>query len=195
MKNLHAYLFGIASLAFFVLIGLYIFVYQPASGDWQDKLDHMNRNWSLISSIWRGEFLVATVLSWVAFYFSKNNSWWLLVGIGHLLMLVEYALMLGGYPEITTEVNFNLIQHIVVWIFAASNFIWLIGMTGVYYGERGWIRYVGGIFALVCGLLFLTIVFGLFRMEELLIVGPLLNLLYLVNAYYGFRHLTVRKIS
>jgi len=187
ITNLSAVLFSVASLAFFSLIILYIFVYKPPAGTWDEKILHMNNNWGLISFIWRFEFIIVVIIAWVSFNFSTSNKWWNLVAIGHLLMLVEYMLMLGGYPKVVSEETFLIINNMAIWIFAASNLIWLLGMAGVYKAEKGWIKYLGITLALIGGVIFLTIVLGLTSFNDVIFVGPLVNLLYLLNVYYGIK--------
>jgi len=192
ITKLSAVLFSVASLAFFTLIILYIFVYKPPTGAGDEKILHMNNNWGLISSIWRLEFIMVVVIAWVSFNFSTSNKWWNLVAIGHLLMLVEYMLMLGGYPKVESEETYRIVSNMAIWVFAASNLIWLVGMAGVYQAEKGWIKYLGGTLALIGGLVFLTIVLGLTSFSDAVFVGPLIILLYLLNVYYGLKLLKNR---
>ena len=187
INRVSAILFSVASLAFFTLIILYIFVYKPPTGTWDEKILHMNNNWGLISFIWRVEFIAVVILAWVSLSFSTINKWWNLVAIGYLLMLVEYMLMLGGYPKVASEETYQIVNNMAVWVFAASNLIWLLGMAGVYQSEKGWIKYLGMTLALVGGIIFLTIVLGLTTMKDVIFVAPLVNLLYLLNAYYGIK--------
>jgi hypothetical protein len=187
ITKLSAVLFSVASLVFFTLIILYIFVYKPPTGTWDEKILHMNNNWGLISFIWKLEFIIVVIIAWVSFNFSTSNKWWNLVAIGHLLMLVEYMLMLGGYPKVASEETFQIVNNMAIWIFAASNLIWLLGMAGVYQAEKGWIKYLGITLALIGGVVFLTIVLGLTSFNDVIFVGPLANLLYLLNAYYGIK--------
>ena len=187
ITKLSAILFSVASLAFFTLIILYIFVYKPPTGTWDEKILHMNSNWGLISFIWRLEFIMVVIIAWVSFNFSISNRWWNLVAIGHLFMLVEYMLMLGGYPKVASEETFQIVNSMVMWVFAASNLIWLLGMAGVYQAEKGWIKYLGITLALIGGVVFLTIVLGLTSFNDVIFVGPLVNLLYLLNVYYGIK--------
>ena len=187
ITKLSAILFSIASLAFFILIVLYIFVYKPPSGTWDEKVLYMNNSWGLISSIWRLEFFVVVIIAWVSFNFSTYNKWWNLVATGHLLMLVEYMLMLGGYPKVASEETFQIINNMAVWVFAASNLIWLLGMAGVYEAEKGWIKYLGLTLSLIGSVIFLIVILGIATFNEVIFVGPLVNLLYLLNAYYGIK--------
>jgi len=187
-----AILFSAASIVFFTLILIYIFVYKPPTGSWDEKILYINNNWSLVSNIWRFEFFAAILIAWTSLNFSIRNKWWNLVAIGHLLMLVEYMLMLGGYSKVVSEESFYLINNMAVWVFAASNLIWLFGMVGVYQAEQGWIKHLGMVLALIGGIIFLTIFLGLATMKDVIFVAPLVNLLYLLNAYYGLKILTNR---
>ena len=49
ITKLSAVLFSIASFAFFTLIIIYIFVYKPPTGQWDEKILYMNNKWGLIS--------------------------------------------------------------------------------------------------------------------------------------------------
>ncbi len=187
ITKLSALLFSIASIAFFTLIILYVFVYKPPTGTWDEKILHMNNNWGLISFIWRLEFIIVVIIAWVSFNFSTSNKWWNLVAIGHLLMLVEYMLMLGGYPKVASEETFQIVNNMAIWVFAASNLIWLLGMAGVYQAEKGWIKYLGTTLALIGGVIFLIVILGIATFNDVIFVGPLVNLLYLLNAYYGIK--------
>jgi len=193
--SISAFLFSIASIAFFILIIVYIFIYKPPTGQWDEKVLYMNNKWGLLSSIWRLEFFVVVIITWVSFNFSTFNKWWNLVAIGHLLMLIEYMLMLGGYPKVASEETFQIINNMAVWVFAASNLIWLLGMTGVYQAEKGWIKYLGMTLALIGGVVFLTIVLGLTSFNDVILVGPVVNLLYLLNVYYGIKILKNKALN
>jgi len=136
-------LFSVASLLMFIMILLYFFAYQPPAGEWQVRLQYMQDQWNLIATIWRIEFLTAVIIAWVAFSLAHYTPWWYLVAIGHLLMLVEYLLMLGGYPAATTGETFQVVNGMALWAFAAANCLWTLGMAGVYFGTTGWFRYAG----------------------------------------------------
>jgi len=187
IHRISALLFSVASISFFILILIYVFVYQPPSGQMKVKIEHMNNNWTLISSIWSLEFIMVVIIAWVSLNFSTISKWWNLVAIGHLLMLIEYMLMLGGYPKVTSEETYQLINSMAVWVFASSNAIWLFGMAGVYLNEMGWIKYAGITLSFIGGVIFLAITFGFATMNDLIYLAPVVNLLYLLNAYYGIK--------
>lgn len=186
-------LFGVASLLMFIMILLYFFVYQPPVGEWQVRLQYMQDHWNLIATIWRIEFLTAVIIAWVAFSLAHHTPWWYLVAIGHLLMLVEYLLMLGGYPAATTREAFQVINEMALWAFAAANCLWTLGMAGVYFGTAGWLRYAGAGLAFIAGVLFGGIVLGLTTVESIMVVGPMIILLYVLNVYFGIRFLVMRN--
>jgi len=195
MTKIAGILFAAASLGMFILIIIYIFVYNPPTGNWQEKLNHLNEHWILASTIWRFEFLAVVIYAFIAFYFSQFNPWWYLVAIGHLFMLFEYALMLGGYPNVLSKETFRIVNEMAIWVFAGSNFIWLTGMTGVYLKEQDWLpyKYVGAGLTFLCSILYMTMVLGFTTMSDLFIVGPLVLILYPVNAYYGLRILQFQR--
>jgi hypothetical protein len=101
--------------------------------------------------------------------------------------------MLGGYRQVVTEEGFNLVNGLAQWVFIASNFIWLVGMTAVYLTEGGWLRLAGAVLSALCALLVFLILTGLGGPGLLMIVGSLVILLYFLNAYYGFRILAYQE--
>jgi hypothetical protein len=190
MNKIAGYTFTAASLGMFIMILLYVVALQTPAGDWLVKVAHIEANWTLLATHWRIEFLCAVALSWVALHFSSRSSWWYLVAIGHMLMLVEYVLMLGGYPEVKSEEGFHLVNQMAIWVFAASNLVWLAGMVGVYSGASAWLKSTGMVLSGVCALIFLAFVLGFVTMKQAAIAGPLVMLLYLLNAWYGIRVLS-----
>ena len=60
-------------------------------------------------------------------------------------------------------------------------------MAGVYQAEKGWIKYLGVTIALVGSITFLIVILGIATFNDVIFVGPLVNLLYLLNAYYGIK--------
>ena len=190
MNKIAGYSFCVASLGMFSMVLLYVIVLQPPAGDWLERVAYIKANWTLLATHWRIEFLCAVALSWVALHFSSRTSWWYLVAIGQLSMLVEYMLMLGGYPEVKSEEGFQLVNRMAIWIFAASNLVWLVGMAGLYSGASAWLKSTGMVLSGVCALFFLAFVLGFVTMKQAAVVGPLVMLLYLLNAWYGIRVLS-----
>jgi hypothetical protein len=190
MNKIAGYTFSVASLGMFSMVLLYVVALQLPAGDWLERVAYLKVNWTLIATHWRIEFLCVVALSWVAFHFSSRSSWWYLVAVGQLLMLVEYMLMLGGYPQVESEEGFQLVNQMATWVFAASNLVWLAGMVGVYSGASAWLKSTGMVLSGLCALFFLVFVLDFVTMKQAAIAGPLILLLYLLNAWYGIRVLS-----
>lgn len=186
MQKLMGILFGIASLAMLCMVLWYIIGLRSPAGDWTVKVEHLQENWNLVAIHWRIEFIAALLMTWVAFHFSGKTSWWYLVAIGHILMMGEYTFMLAGYPYVETREGFNLMNQMATWAFASSNFVWLVGIAGVYFQEKGWLKYTGTALALIAAAFFLIFMLGYIGMAQASIGGPVVMLLYLLNAYFGF---------
>jgi len=195
MDKKAGYTFAIASIAMLVAVVSFISLVESPDVDWQLRIANLNEQWLLISSIWRIEAICVIALSWAAFHFAKSDSAWYLVGIGHILMLTEYAVMLAGYPEVKTEEGFMLMNQLALWIFATSNFIWLIGMALVYTRFFGWIKYAGIILASISATGFFGIFLGILTMKHAMLAGPLAALLYVLNAWVGVRYLTSSSLE
>ena len=63
----------------------------------------------------------------------------------------------------------------------------LVSAAGVYQAEKGWIKYIGTTLALIGGGIFLIVILGIATFNDVIFVGPLVNLLYLLNAYYEIK--------
>ena len=183
-------IFSIASLLFLVQI-IWFAVIGDLSGAWSDKIQSLNESWgrfNSISTIWKLEFLTASIIAWTAINMSEYSKWWNLVAIGHLLMLAEYAFMIGGYKLVQTEEGFNLMNGLANWVFVASNMLWVLGMIGIYFKEKGILRYLGLVLSSVSFILISLIFFDAGTQEQLVsTIMPALLLLYVLNSIVGIR--------
>ena len=112
MKDKSPLLFSIFSFAFILLIIWFIGI-SAAGLEWNENIESLNKNWNSlnsISTIWRLEALVVCAIAWIAFNLSGHSKWWTLVAIGHILMLMEYIIMLGGYNQVTSEEMYNVLN-------------------------------------------------------------------------------------
>lgn len=187
MDRFFGFIFALASIAMCAMVVLYILVLAPGvpEGDWLSKTDYLRSNWTLYSAHWRIEFLAVAMTSFAAFYFARRDSMWLLVAVGHVFYLVQYPLMISGYLEADTEADFTVLSEMTIFVFAAANMLWLLGMTGVYFRESGWLRIAGTSLATIGALAFLAMFFGLIGMAQAAIGGLPAIILYLLNAWYG----------
>ena len=188
MKDKSPLLFSIFSFAFILLIIWFIGI-SAAGLEWNENIESLNKNWNSlnsISTIWRLEALAVCAIAWIAFNLSGHSKWWTLVAIGHILMLMEYIIMLGGYNQVTSEEMYNVLNGMANWTFIAANFIWVAGMLGIYWRESKVIKAVGVLLSASSLLLIAAIYFGLGAQTELTSVAmPVVLLLYAFNAYYG----------
>ncbi len=192
MNKLFGTLFALSSIAMIAMVLMYIAVLAPAApdGGWVEKTEYLRSNWSLYASHWRIEFLAVALTAFTSLYFSRRNSMWYLVAVGHLFYLSEYPLMIAGYLEAGTEAEFSTLNEMAVFIFAGANMLWLFGMIGVYAGESGWLRVLGMALSTLAALAFLALFLGLIGMGQAAIAGGPALLLYLVNAWYGLKVLS-----
>ena len=129
---------------------------------------------------------LAAMTAFAAFHFSRRDSMWFLVAVGHLFYLGEYPLMIAGYLQAGSESEFAVLNEMAIFIFAAANMLWLLGMAGVYFREHGWLRVAGSSLAAIGALAFFGMFTGVLGMEQAVIGGLPVIVLYLINAWYGF---------
>ncbi len=187
ISRLSGLLFSLCSLALLLLLVVDRYFFYPVAGTWDEELARLIKNWDVLAFIWVGELLAIVMIAWCALNLAKRNRFWNLVAIGHLLMPVEYVLMLGGYPVVRSEELYQLINRMVVVLFLAANLLWIVGMVGLYAFEEGWVNYVGTAVAVIMGGLFLFAFSGGVTMEGVLLAGPLTLVVYLLNVVYGIR--------
>ena len=195
MDRLFGTVFAVSSIAMSAMVILYIVMLAPGlpEGDWLAKAEYLRSNWSLYSTHWRIEFLSVALTAFASLYFSRRNTMWLLVAVGHLFYLGQYPLMIAGYPQADTEAVFTVLNEMAVFVFAASNMLWLLGILGVYAGESGWLRVAGVSLSAIGSVAFLAMFLGIIGMEQAAIGGLPALMLYLLNAWYGFTVLSRRQ--
>lgn len=189
----------IGSIGFFISLLLYVLVYQPSSGSDAEKSNQLLSQWPLVSYIWRAETISAILLAVSSWYFSlsKKSISWILISLAHIIMTTMYAYLLGAYPiaaEFYSDAPFlfPMVNNTAIWIFSLSNLLFLTGMSGIYYMDRTINRWVAisGFVICVLGLAgMLALFLDLVSFAQIVVVGPLVTLLYLLNAYLGFRML------
>ena len=195
MDRLFGTVFAFTSIAMSAMVILYIAVLAPGlpEGDWLAKTEYLRSNWSLYSTHWRIEFLAVALTAFASLYFSRRNTMWLLVAVGHLFYLGQYPLMIAGYLQADTEAAFTVLNEMAVFVFTASNMLWLLGILGVYAGESGWLRVAGVSLSAIGSVAFLAMFLGIIGMEQAAIGGLPALMLYLLNAWYGFTVLSRRQ--
>lgn len=196
-KKIAALLWTVGSLAFFITILAYVLIYQPVSGSNAGKVNQLINHWVLVTSVWKAETLSAIFLAVSAWFFSitEKSIAWFLVSVAHIIIIVMYALLLGAYPSAVNLYSdhpflFPMVNETAVWIFSLSNLLFLTGLSGIYYKNltlNKWISKTGMIISIIGSLGALALFFGLITFSQMNILGPLILLLYLINAYLGFK--------
>lgn len=188
MKTTSPLLFSGLSFTFIVLLVWFVSIGTPGT-EWNESIAQLKESWNNVNSlstIWRLEALTVCGIAWAAFNLASLSKWWNLVAVGHVLMLTEYIFMLGGYQQVTSEETFQILNEMANWTFIAANFIWVIGMLGVYWQETKFIKYMGSVLSGLALLLIGSIYFGIGTQAQLTpIAMPLVLLLYAFNVYYG----------
>jgi hypothetical protein len=116
------------------------------------------------------------------------SKWWNLVALGHALMFTEYIFMLGGYKQVTSQETFQVLNEMANWTFIVTNFIWVIGMFGVYWKESKVIKAIGIVLSGLTLILIGAIYFGVSTQTQLTpIAMPVVLLLYGFNTFYGIK--------
>lgn len=196
-KKVAAYLWSAGSILFFVTIVLYVFVLQPSGETDAERTSQLLEKWSLASAIWRIETIAVVLVTVSSWYFATVNQSmsWLLITFAHVVMVVMYASMLGSYPVAADAFAenpylFPMVNNTAVWIFGLSNLLFLTGLAFVYASTEElpkWMRCAGTIISSVGAFAALALFLDLITFSDLIIVGPLFLVLYLLNATMGFR--------
>jgi hypothetical protein len=172
-----------------VTIGFYIYLQSKAPLDIAERYTHMNDQWALFAGHWKIEFLLMTIILIAALYFAfrLKDVNWTIVSVGQSIILLTYPLMLGGYANTPVEVA-EMANQMALTTFVFGNMIFMVGLFCLYMKTqllRNWIKYVAVTLAAASSILFLLVFIELIAWGEALFVAPMINILYLLNAYYG----------
>ena len=174
-----------------VTIGIYIYLQSNGPANLPDRFRYINDHWAMYAGHWKAEFLIMTLVLIGAMYFAiyfKSISWTIL-SIGQLIILPTYPIMLGGYentpPELATMAN-----QMATLAFIFGNLIFCGGLFHLYFNDKilkpKW-RYaalvLSGIMTIAFGLIFI----GFTTWKQTMVIAPLVNVLYLINAYAGWK--------
>ena len=108
---------------------------------------------------------------------------------GTIILLITYPLMLGGYRNTPLELA-EMANRMATVVFVFGNLVFLSGLFLLYLNDQilqGWLRYTAVILSGITTILFLIIFAEIISWKQAMMIGPLINLLYLINAYYGFK--------
>lgn len=169
----------------------YIFLSSKAPIDLEARYAYINENWDIFGALWKVEFFLMTMVAIGAIYFaiqSKKISW-TIVSIGQIILLLTYPIMLGGYRNTPFEIA-EMANQMAVVIFVFGNLIFFGGLFLLYLKDhllKRWLKYTAVAFSsIIVIVLFITFA-EIINWKEAIMIGPLVNLLYIINAYYGLK--------
>ena len=174
-----------------ITIGIYIYLMSKAPLDQAERHQHLNENWDIYAGHWKAEFLFMTMIAIGAIYFAINSKKisWILISVGQLILLTLYPFMLGGYRNTPFEVA-EMANQMGIIVFVFGNIIFLGGLIHLYLYDsllKKWIRFSAVVFASIALIAFSISFMGFITWKQALIIGPLTNLLFIINAYYGVK--------
>lgn len=197
MNRTAGILWAIGSIGLLIVISIYVGIYQPGDNTDAEKTNFILENWQALSNVWKSEliFIILLTISSLSFAIQTKSIAWLIISLAHILMLSMYPLMLGAYP--TASENFAnypalypIINTVAVWIFTVSNTLFLIGISQVFYTDKlmkKWISRTGMVLSLLALLIFIALFFELVTFSQVVMVGPLVSIIYLINTWYGIK--------
>ena len=182
---------SLGNLLINVTIVIYIIIMSKAPEDIADRYVYINNNWTIYGTHWKAEFLFATMMAIGALFFAtrfKKFSWSAIV-IGQFILLLTYPLMLGGYRNTPFELA-EMANEMAVVVFVFGNVIFFVGLFLLYWNDsllKKWLRNVALTLSTIGFLAFVMTYAEIISWKQAMVVGPLINVLYLINAYYGMK--------
>ena len=179
-----------------ILINVVIFFYikimsQVPVGTHGVRYEYINENWSQFEIMWKAEMIVMSFLTISAIFFAIKfkSVAWSIVAFGQLVLITLYPVMIGGYHGTSVEV-YTMAYQMSVLIFVFGKMLFLAGIIFVYLTDsilQKWLRIVASLLALIGLIAFSASYFGFIDWKQALKFAIALNLLYLINAYHGFK--------
>ena len=179
------------SLLLNIVIGFYVYLQSKAPQNLEERYQYINEHWTAFGGMWKAEFLLMTLITIAAFYFALNTRklHWTIVSLGQLIILFTYPIMLGGFHNTPLEIA-EMANEIATVVFVFGNLILFGGLFLLYLKDdylTKWLRFFAYAISGFMTIVFLIVFVGFMTWAQVLIVAPLVNILYLINAYYGLK--------
>ena len=184
-------LWSLGSLLVNVTIAIYIILMSKAPSDTLERYAYINDNWTVFSAHWKAEFLFMTMIAIGAIYFTtklKKVSW-AIITVGQIILLLIYPIMIGGYRNTPIEIA-EMANQMAILIFVFGNIIFLLGAFHLYYNDSiisKSLKYVAMACSGIAVISFLLTFSDIITWKQVMMISPLVNILYLINAFYGFK--------
>lgn len=182
---------SLGSLLVNITIGVYIYLQNNGPSNLEDRFQYVNENWAMYSAHWKAEFLIMILVAIGAFHFaiSLKKIGWVITAIGQFIILLTYPLMLGGYQNTPFELA-SMSNQMATITFVLGNLVFFSGLTYLYLQSKvlpSWLRKVAIVLSIITTLMFLSIYAEIITWGQAIIMAPIINVLYLINAYYGWQ--------
>lgn len=184
-------LWSFGSILINVTIAIYLYLSGNAPADLEERFAYINDNWGIYAALWKAEFVIMTMITIGAVYFAMHfkKVGWAIVSVGQLILLTSYPLMLGGFRNTSFELA-SMANQIELVVFVFGNVVFALGLLHVYLTDTilsNWLRNTAATISGIAGFVFLISFLGFIGWRQAMMVGPLVIILYLINAYYGFK--------
>ena len=179
----------IGSVLINITVGVYIYLSSKAPLDPVERHEYVNDNWQIYGMHWKAEFLFMTMIAIGALYFAfklKEISW-AIISVGQLILLTTYPIMLGGYQNTSFEMS-EMANQMATVVFVFGNLIFLGGLLKLYISDtylKKWLKWTAIVISGITFLTFFITYMEIIDWQQALMIGPLINILYLINAFYG----------
>lgn len=182
---------SMGSLLINIVIGIFIYLMVTGPEGLAERFQFINDNWTIYSGHWRAEFLIMILVAIGAVYFALQykSIGWTIVAIGQFIILWTYPLMLGGYRNTPFELA-SMANQMAIITFNFGNLMFFTGLFLMYLKSevlQPWLRKVALICSAILTILFFIIVIDVLEWKDVLMLAPLVNIMYLVNAFYGLK--------
>lgn len=181
----------IGSVLINITVGIYIYLSSKAPLDPLERHEYVNENWQIYGMHWKAEFLFMTMIAIGALYFTfklKEVSW-AIISVGQLILLTTYPIMLGGYQNTSFEMS-EMANQMATVVFVFGNLIFLGGLLKLYISDtylKKWLKWTAIVLSGITFLTFFITYMDIIEWQQALMIGPLINILYLINAFYGVK--------
>ncbi|MEO1653792.1 MAG: hypothetical protein AAFU64_09615 [Bacteroidota bacterium] len=185
------FLWILSSLLINVIIIIYIYLRSQAPAGELERMAHLQENWAIWSGHWKAEFIIMSLMAVAAFYFATQfrSLAWSVISVGMFIILLLYPIMLGGYKQTPPEI-FRMANQMSIIVFTFGNVVFLGGLLLLYAQDQilpKWLRGLALLLAIISGGAFSLAFLDVIDWKQALITAPLVNVLYLINAYHGYR--------
>ncbi|MDC6389376.1 hypothetical protein PP182_11835 [Maribacter sp. PR1] len=181
----------IGSVLINITVGIYIYLSSKAPLDPLERHEYVNENWQIYGMHWKAEFLFMTMIAIGALYFTfkLKEVRWAIISVGQLILLTTYPIMLGGYQNTSFEMS-EMANQMATVVFVFGNLIFLGGLLKLYISDtylKKWLKWTAIVLSGITFLTFFITYMDIIEWQQALMIGPLINILYLINAFYGVK--------